>query len=132
MANAHFLKSPFEHTRTIKPQEFFVELSESLVYRYNNSDYEKHSWLHNEYAHLQGRICEVYRELKEIKVLQAKIKINNLKSQILSQDDANVESSESESNDNDNRPGKKRKVRRHQIDQLDDESETDEENAGIR
>ncbi|CAB4442164.1 unnamed protein product [Rhizophagus irregularis] len=97
-------------------------------------------------------MCEVYRELKEIKgelnelrqdyiklhshnkyinhenkVLQAEI--NNLKSQISSQDDADVESSESESNDNDNRPGKKRKVTRRQIDQSDDDSETDEENA---
>ncbi|RGB21726.1 hypothetical protein C1646_777403 [Rhizophagus diaphanus] len=64
MANAYFLKSSFEHTRTIKPrelslsrmpyrdslsQEFLpydfssspIEPSESLAYRYNNSDYEK-------------------------------------------------------------------------------------------
>ncbi|PKB92958.1 hypothetical protein RhiirA5_442809, partial [Rhizophagus irregularis] len=63
----------------------------------------------------------------ENEVLRAKI--NNLKSQISSQDDADVESSESESNDNDIRPGKKRKVTRRQIDQSDDDSETDEENA---
>ncbi|PKB91787.1 hypothetical protein RhiirA5_447558, partial [Rhizophagus irregularis] len=55
--------------------------------------------------------------------------INNLKSQISSQDNANVKSSESESNNNNNRPGKKRKVARYQIDQSDDDSETDEENA---
>ncbi|CAB4439469.1 unnamed protein product [Rhizophagus irregularis] len=179
MASAHFPKSSFEHTRTIKPRELSlsrmphrdslsreflpydfssspVEPSESLVYRYNNSDYEKlkreHSQLRDEHAYLQGRMCEVYRELKEIKgelnelrqdyiklhshnkyinheneVLQTEI--NNLKSQISSQDDADVESSESESNDNDNRPGKKRKVARCQIDQSDDDSETDEENA---
>ncbi|CAB4403790.1 unnamed protein product [Rhizophagus irregularis] len=179
MASAHFLKSSFEHTRTIKPRELSlsrmphrdslsreflpydfssspVELSESLAYRYNNSDYEKlkreHSRLRDEHAYLQGRMCEVYRELKEIKgelnelrqdyiklhshnkyvnheneVLRAEI--NNLKSQISSQDDADVESSESESNDNDNRPGKKRKVARRQIDQSDDDSETDEENS---
>ncbi|CAB4388836.1 unnamed protein product [Rhizophagus irregularis] len=97
-------------------------------------------------------MCEVYKELKEIKselnelrqdyiklhshnkyinheneVLRAEI--NNLKSQISSQDDADIESSESESNDNDNRLGKKRKVVRCQIDQSDDDSETDEENA---
>ncbi|PKC00615.1 hypothetical protein RhiirA5_427910, partial [Rhizophagus irregularis] len=136
-----------------------VEPSESLAYRYNNSDYEKlkreHSQLRDEHAYLQGRMCEVYRELKEIKgelnelwqdyiklhshnkyinheneVLRAEI--NNLKSQISSQDDADVESSESESNDNDNRPGKKRKVVRRQIDQSDDDSETDEENARVR
>ncbi|UZO27234.1 uncharacterized protein OCT59_019439 [Rhizophagus irregularis] len=64
MASAHFLKSSFEHTRTIKPRELSlsrmphrdslsreflpydfssssVEPSESLAYRYNNSDYEK-------------------------------------------------------------------------------------------
>ncbi|UZO01623.1 uncharacterized protein OCT59_020135 [Rhizophagus irregularis] len=64
MASAHFPKSSFEHTRTIKPQELSlsrmphrdslsreflpydfssssVEPSESLAYRYNNSDYEK-------------------------------------------------------------------------------------------
>ncbi|CAB5332546.1 unnamed protein product [Rhizophagus irregularis] len=133
-----------------------VEPSESLAYRYNNSDYEKlkreHSRLCDEHAYLQGRMCEVYRELKEIKgelnelqqdyiklhshnkyinheneVLRAEI--NNFKSQISSQDDADVESSESESNDNDNRPGKKRKVTRRQIDQSDDDSETDKENA---
>ncbi|EXX58503.1 hypothetical protein RirG_197370 [Rhizophagus irregularis DAOM 197198w] len=179
MASAHFLKSSFEHTRTIKPRELSlsrmphrdslsreflpydfssssVEPSESLAYRYNNSDYEKlkreHSRLRDEHAYLQGRMCEVYRELKEIKdelnelrqdyiklhshnkyinheneVLRAEI--NNLKSQISSQDDADVESSESESNNNDNRPGKKRKVTRRQIDQSDDDSETDEENA---
>ncbi|CAB5387681.1 unnamed protein product [Rhizophagus irregularis] len=179
MASAHFSKSSFEYTRTIKPlelslsqmphrdflsREFLpydfslssIEPSESLAYRYNNSDYEKlkreHSRLRDEHAYLQGRMCEVYRELKEIKgelnelwqdyiklhshnkyinheneVLQAKI--NNLKSQISSQDNADVESSESESNDNDNRPGKKRKVVRRQIDQSDDDSETDEENA---
>ncbi|GET56031.1 hypothetical protein GLOIN_2v1785716 [Rhizophagus irregularis DAOM 181602=DAOM 197198] len=179
MASAHFPKSSFEHTRTIKlrelslsrmphrdslsreflPYDFSsssVEPSESLAYRYNNSDYEKlkreHSQLRDEHAYLQGRMCEVYRELKEIKgelnelqqdyiklhshnkyinheneVLRAEI--NNLKSQISSQDDADVESSESESNDNDNRPGKKRKVARRQIDQSDDDSETDEENA---
>ncbi|CAB5326046.1 unnamed protein product [Rhizophagus irregularis] len=179
MASAHFPKSSFEHTRTIKPRELSlsrmphrdslsreflpydfssssVEPSESLAYRYNNSDYEKlkreHSRLRDEHAYLQGRMCEVYRELKEIKgklnelrqdyiklhshnkyinhkneVLRAEI--NNLKSQISSQDDADVKSSESESNDNDNRPGKKRKVARRQIDQLDDDSETDEENA---
>ncbi|CAB5199518.1 unnamed protein product [Rhizophagus irregularis] len=179
MASAHFPKSSFEHTRTIKPRklslsqmphrdslsrEFLpydfssssVEPSESLAYRYNNSDYEKlkreHSRLHDEHVYLQGRMCEVYRELKEIKgelnelrqdyiklhshnkyinheneVLRAEI--NNLKSQISSQDDADVESSESESNDNDNRPGKKRKVARRKIDQSDDDSETDEENA---
>ncbi|CAB5371438.1 unnamed protein product [Rhizophagus irregularis] len=161
IASAHFPKSSFEHTRTIKPQELSlsrmphrdslsreflpydfssssVEQSESLAYRYNNSDYEKlkreHSRLRDEHAYLQGRMCEVYRELKEIKgelnelrqdyiklhshnkyinheneVLRAEI--NNLKSQISSQDDADVESSESESNDNDNRPGKKRKSR---------------------
>ncbi|CAB5370895.1 unnamed protein product [Rhizophagus irregularis] len=40
-----------------------------------------------------------------------------------------VKSSESESNNNNNRPGKKRKVARCQIDQSDDDSETDEENA---
>ncbi|RGB22070.1 hypothetical protein C1646_776690 [Rhizophagus diaphanus] len=97
-------------------------------------------------------MCEVYRELKEIKgelneLQQDYIKlhshnkyinhenevfraeINNLKSQISSQDDADIESSESESNDNDNRPGKKRKVAKRQIDQSDDDSETDEENA---
>ncbi|CAB4417074.1 unnamed protein product [Rhizophagus irregularis] len=182
IASAHFPKSSFEHTRTIKPRklslsrlphrdslsrEFLpydfslssVELSESLVYRYNNSDYEKlkreHSRLCDEHAYLQGRMCEVYRELKEIKgelnelqqdyiklhshnkyinhkneVLRAEI--NNLKSQISSQDDADVESSESESNNNDNRPGKKRKVVRRQIDQSDDDSETDEENARPR
>ncbi|CAB5193383.1 unnamed protein product [Rhizophagus irregularis] len=179
MASAHFPKSSFEHTRTIKPRELSlsrmphrdslsreflpydfssssVEPSESLAYRYNNSDYEKlkreHSRLRDEHAYLQGRMCEVYRELKEIKgelnelrqdyiklhshnkyinhkneVLRAEI--NNLKSQISSQDDADVKSSESESNDNDNRPGKKRKVARRQIDQSDDDSETDEENA---
>ncbi|CAB5371615.1 unnamed protein product [Rhizophagus irregularis] len=179
MASAHFPKSSFEHTRTIKPRELSlsrmphrdslsreflpydfssssVEPSESLAYRYNNSDYEKlkreHSRLCDEHAYLQGRMCEVYRELKEIKgelnelrqdyiklhshnkyinheneILRAEI--NNLKSQISSQDDADIESSESESNDNDNRPGKKRKVARHQIDQSDDDSETDEENA---
>ncbi|CAB4430966.1 unnamed protein product [Rhizophagus irregularis] len=179
MASAHFPKSSFEHTRTNKPRELSlsrmphrdslsreflpydfssspVEPSESLAYRYNNSDYEKlkreHSRLRDEHAYLQGRMCEVYRELKEIKgelnelrqdyiklhshnkyinheneVLRAEI--NNLKSQISSQDDADVESSESESNDNDNRPGKKRKVARRQIDQSDDDSETDEENA---
>ncbi|EXX50392.1 hypothetical protein RirG_271290 [Rhizophagus irregularis DAOM 197198w] len=179
MASAHFLKSSFQHTRTIKPRELSlsrmphrdslsreflpydfssssVEPSESLAYRYNNSDYEKlkreHSRLRDEHAYLQGRMCEVYRELKKIKgklnelrqdyiklhshnkyinleneVLRAEI--NNLKSQISSQDDADVESSESESNDNDNRPGKKRKVARCQIDQSDDDSETDEENA---
>ncbi|GET57974.1 hypothetical protein GLOIN_2v1823870 [Rhizophagus irregularis DAOM 181602=DAOM 197198] len=134
-----------------------VEPSESLAYRYNNSDYEKlkrdnELRLRDEHAYLQGRMCEVYRELKEIKgelnelrqdyiklhshnkyinheneVLRAEI--NNLKSQISSQDDADVKSSESESNDNDNRPGKKRKVARRQIDQSDDDSETDEENA---
>ncbi|GET55326.1 hypothetical protein GLOIN_2v1823870 [Rhizophagus irregularis DAOM 181602=DAOM 197198] len=161
IASAHFPKSSFEHTRTIKPQELSlsrmphrdslsreflpydfssssVEPSESLAYRYNNSDYEKlkreHSRLRDEHAYLQGRMCEVYRELKEIKselnelrqdyiklhshnkyinheneVLRAEI--NNLKSQISSQDDADVKSSESESNDNDNRPGKKRKSR---------------------
>ncbi|CAB5382564.1 unnamed protein product [Rhizophagus irregularis] len=182
MASTHFPKSSFEYTRTIKPrelslsqmphrdslsQEFLpydfssssVEPSESLAYRYNNSDYEKlkreHSRLRDEHAYLQGRMCEVYRELKEIKgelnelrqdyiklhshnkyinheneVLRAEI--NNLKSQISSQDDADVESSESESNDNDNRPGKKRKVARCQIDQSDDDSETDEENARVR
>ncbi|CAB4388595.1 unnamed protein product [Rhizophagus irregularis] len=64
---------------------------------------------------------------EECEVLRAEI--NNLKSQISSQDNANVESLESESNDNDNRPGKKRKVARRQIDQSDDDSETDEENA---
>ncbi|PKK79780.1 hypothetical protein RhiirC2_768727, partial [Rhizophagus irregularis] len=63
----------------------------------------------------------------ENEVLRAEI--NNLKSQILSQNDADVKSSESESNDNDNRPGKKRKVVRRQIDQSDDDSETDKENA---
>ncbi|GET66051.1 hypothetical protein GLOIN_2v1823870 [Rhizophagus irregularis DAOM 181602=DAOM 197198] len=92
-----------------------IEPSESLAYRYNNSDYEKlkreHSRLRDEHAYLQGRMCEVYRELKEIKgelnelwqdyiklhshnkyinheneVLRAKI--NNLKSQISSQDNA--------------------------------------------
>ncbi|CAB5355707.1 unnamed protein product [Rhizophagus irregularis] len=173
MASAHFPKSSFEHTRTIKPRELSlsrmphrdslsreflpydfssssVEPSESLAYRYNNSDYEKLKRVGSVY--LQGRMCEVYRELKEIKgelnelrqdyiklhshnkyinheneVLRAEI--NNLKSQISSQDDADVESSESESNDNDNRPGKKRKVTRRQIDQSDDDSETDEENA---
>ncbi|CAB4428177.1 unnamed protein product [Rhizophagus irregularis] len=205
MASAHFLKSSFEHTRTNKPRELSlsrmphrdslsreflpydfssspVEPSESLAYRYNNSDYEKlkreHSRLRDKHAYLQGRIfgkvslfrhfanlpkpssfssnlSEVYRELKEVKgelnelrqdyiklhshnkyinheneVLRAEI--NNLKSQISSQDDADVESSESESNDNDNRPGKKRKVARRQIDQSDDDSETDEENARIR
>ncbi|CAB5194229.1 unnamed protein product [Rhizophagus irregularis] len=182
MASAHFLKSSFEHTRTIKPRELSlsrmphrdslsreflpydfssssVEPSESLAYRYNNSDYEKlkreHSQLRDEHAYLQGRMCEVYRKLKEIKgelnelrqdyiklhshnkyinheneVLRAEI--NNLKSQISSQDNADVKSSESESNDNDNRPGKKRKVARCQIDQSDDDSETDEENARIR
>ncbi|UZO27502.1 uncharacterized protein OCT59_019695 [Rhizophagus irregularis] len=64
MASAHFPKSSFEHTRTIKPRELSlsrmphrnflsreflpydfssspVELSESLAYRYNNSNYEK-------------------------------------------------------------------------------------------
>ena len=54
MANTHFPKSPFEHTRTIKPREFLsreflpynfssspVEPSESLAYRYNDSTYEK-------------------------------------------------------------------------------------------
>ena len=64
MASAHFPKSSFEHTRTIKPRELSlsrmphrdsfsgeflpydfssspVEPSESLAYRYNNSDYEK-------------------------------------------------------------------------------------------
>ncbi|CAB4423086.1 unnamed protein product [Rhizophagus irregularis] len=133
-----------------------VEPSESLAYRYNNSDYEKlkreHSRLCDEHAYLQGRMCEVYRELKEIKgelneLRQDYIKlhsynkyinhknevfraeINNLKSQISSQDDADVESLESESNNNDNRPGKKRKVTRRQIDQSDDDSETDKENA---
>ncbi|CAB4478033.1 unnamed protein product [Rhizophagus irregularis] len=146
-------------SREFLPYDFSsssVEPSESLAYRYNNSDYEKlkreHSRLRDEHAYLQGRMCEVYRELKEIKgklnelrqdyiklhshnkyinhkneVLRAEI--NNLKSQISSQDDADVKSSESESNDNDNRPGKKRKVARRQIDQLDDDSETDEENA---
>ncbi|CAB4386082.1 unnamed protein product [Rhizophagus irregularis] len=112
----------------------------------------EHSRLRDEHAYLQGRMYKVYRELKEIKgelnelrqdyiklhshnkyinheneVLRAEI--NNLKSQISSQDDADIESSESESNDNDNRPGKKRKVARRQIDQSDDDSETDEENA---
>ncbi|PKC00616.1 hypothetical protein RhiirA5_427911 [Rhizophagus irregularis] len=134
-------------------------LFRSVIQRYNNSDYEKlkreHSRLRDEHAYLQGRMCEVYRELKEIKgelnelqqdyiklhshnkyinheneVLRAEI--NNFKSQISSQDDADVESSESESNDNDNRPGKKRKVARRQIDQSDDDSETDEENARVR
>ncbi|CAB5207502.1 unnamed protein product [Rhizophagus irregularis] len=146
-------------SREFLPYDFSlssVEPSESLAYRYNNSNYEKlkreHSQLHDEHAYLQGRMCEVYRELKEIKgelnelwqdyiklhshnkyinheneVLRAKI--NNLKSQISSQDDADVELSESESNDNDIRPGKKRKVTRRQIDQSDDDSETDEENA---
>ncbi|PKC58938.1 hypothetical protein RhiirA1_470202 [Rhizophagus irregularis] len=175
MASAHFPKSSFEHTRTIKPRELSlsrmphrdslsreflpydfssssVEPSESLAYRYNNSDYEKLKRVGSVY--LQGRMCEVYRELKEIKgelnelrqdyiklhshnkyinheneVLRAEI--NNLKSQISSQDDADIESSESESNDNDNRPGKKRKVARRQIDQSDDDSETDEENARV-
>ncbi|CAB5395486.1 unnamed protein product [Rhizophagus irregularis] len=70
-------------------------------------------------------MCEYINHENE--VLRAEI--NNLKSQISSQDDADVESSESESNDNDNRPGKKRKVARRQIDQSDDDSETDEENA---
>ncbi|EXX66217.1 hypothetical protein RirG_125960 [Rhizophagus irregularis DAOM 197198w] len=128
-------------SREFLPYDFSsssVEPSESLAYRYNNSDYEKlkreHSRLRDEHAYLQGRMCEVYRELKEIKselnelrqdyiklhshnkyinheneVLRAEI--NNLKSQISSQDDADVKSSESESNDNDNRPGKKRKSR---------------------
>ncbi|UZO21491.1 uncharacterized protein OCT59_013884 [Rhizophagus irregularis] len=90
MASAHFPKSSFEHTRTIKPRklslsqmphrdslsrEFLpydfssssVEPSESLAYRYNNSDYEKlkreHSRLHDEHVYLQGRMCEVYREI---------------------------------------------------------------------
>ncbi|UZO14438.1 uncharacterized protein OCT59_005895 [Rhizophagus irregularis] len=94
MASAHFPKSSFEHTRTIKPRELSlsrmphrdslsreflpydfsssaVEPSESLAYRYSNSDYEKlkreHSRLCDEHAYLQGRMCEVYRELKEIK-----------------------------------------------------------------
>ncbi|GET58960.1 hypothetical protein GLOIN_2v1823870 [Rhizophagus irregularis DAOM 181602=DAOM 197198] len=44
-----------------------VEPSESLAYRYNNSDYEKlkreHSRLHDEHVYLQGRMCEVYREI---------------------------------------------------------------------
>ncbi|CAB4417081.1 unnamed protein product [Rhizophagus irregularis] len=159
MASAYFLKSSFEHTRTIKPRELSlsrmphrdflsreflpydfssspVELSESLVYRYNNSDYEKlkreHSRLCDKHAYLQGRMCEVYRELKEIKgelneLRQDYIKLHSYNNQ----DDADVESSESESNDNDNRPGKKRKVVRHQIDQSDDDSETDEENARV-
>ncbi|CAB4400382.1 unnamed protein product [Rhizophagus irregularis] len=108
-----------------------VEPSESLAYRYNNSDYEKlkreHSRFHDKHAYLQGRMCEYINHENE--VLRAKI--NNLKSQISSQDDANVESSESENNDNDNRPGKKRKVARCQIDQSDDDSETDEENARV-
>ncbi|RGB22040.1 hypothetical protein C1646_678124 [Rhizophagus diaphanus] len=166
MANVHFLKSSFEHTRTIKLQELSlsqmphrdslsreflpydfslnpIKPSESLAYKYKNSDYKKlkreHSQLHDEHAYLQGRMCKVYRELKEIKgelykfrqdyiklhshnkyinheneVLRAKI--DNLKSQISSQDDADVKSLESKSNDNDNRPSKKRKVRRRQID----------------
>ncbi|CAG8759146.1 18899_t:CDS:2, partial [Rhizophagus irregularis] len=149
MTNMHFLKSSFEYTRTIKSRELslsrmphrdflsreflpydfsssLIEPSESLTYRYNNSNYEKLK---------RGRMCEVYKKLKEIKgklnelcqdyiklhshnkyinhenkVLRAEI--NNLKSQISSQDDADVKSSESESNDNDNRPGKKRKVMR--------------------
>ncbi|GBC38130.2 hypothetical protein GLOIN_2v1768312 [Rhizophagus irregularis DAOM 181602=DAOM 197198] len=152
MASAHFPKSSFEHTRTIKPRELSlsrmphrdslsreflpydfsssaVEPSESLAYRYSNSDYEKlkreHSRLCDEHAYLQGRMCEYINHENE--VLRAEI--NNLKSQISSQDDADVELSESESNDNDNRPGKKRKVLRRQIDQSDDDSETDEENA---
>ncbi|CAB4429054.1 unnamed protein product [Rhizophagus irregularis] len=138
IASAHFLKSSFEHTRTIKPRElslsrmphrdslsreflpydFFsspVEPSESLAYRYNNSDYEKlkreHSQLRNEHAYLQGRMCEVYRELKEIKG-----ELNELR-----QDYIKLHSH--------NKPGKKRKVARRQIDQSDDDSETDEENA---
>ncbi|CAB5376953.1 unnamed protein product [Rhizophagus irregularis] len=126
--------------------------SRDLEESHTDKEMAKHSQLHDEHAYLQGRMCEVYRELKEIKgelnelwqdyiklhshnkyinheneVLRAKI--NNLKSQISSQDDADVELSESESNDNDIRPGKKRKVTRRQIDQSDDDSETDEENA---
>ncbi|GET56030.1 hypothetical protein GLOIN_2v1785716 [Rhizophagus irregularis DAOM 181602=DAOM 197198] len=126
--------------------------SRDLEESHTDKEMAKHSQLRDEHAYLQGRMCEVYRELKEIKgelnelqqdyiklhshnkyinheneVLRAEI--NNLKSQISSQDDADVESSESESNDNDNRPGKKRKVARRQIDQSDDDSETDEENA---
>ncbi|PKY35307.1 hypothetical protein RhiirB3_502149, partial [Rhizophagus irregularis] len=126
--------------------------SRDLEESHTDKEMAKHSRLRDEHAYLQGRMCEVYRELKEIKgklnelrqdyiklhshnkyinheneVLRAEI--NNLKSQISSQDDADVESSESESNDNDNRPGKKRKVARRQIDQSDDDSETDEENA---
>ncbi|POG57625.1 hypothetical protein GLOIN_2v1791567 [Rhizophagus irregularis DAOM 181602=DAOM 197198] len=152
MTNMHFLKSSFEYTRTIKSRELslsrmphrdflsreflpydfsssLIEPSESLTYRYNNSNYEKLK---------RGRMCEVYKKLKEIKgklnelcqdyiklhshnkyinhenkVLRAEI--NNLKSQISSQDDADVKSSESESNDNDNRPGKKRKTEMKQI-----------------
>ncbi|GET57975.1 hypothetical protein GLOIN_2v1485560 [Rhizophagus irregularis DAOM 181602=DAOM 197198] len=126
--------------------------SRDLEESHTDKEMAKHSRLRDEHAYLQGRMCEVYRELKEIKgelnelrqdyiklhshnkyinheneVLRAEI--NNLKSQISSQDDADVKSSESESNDNDNRPGKKRKVARRQIDQSDDDSETDEENA---
>ena len=116
--------------------------------------YLEHSRLRDEHVYLQGRMSEVYRELKEVKdelhqLRQDYIKlhsrnkyinhenddlwaeINNLKSQITEQeDDADDESDKSDSNDN--RPGKKRKVGRRQIDQSEDESETDEENARVR
>ncbi|GBC30516.2 hypothetical protein GLOIN_2v1791567 [Rhizophagus irregularis DAOM 181602=DAOM 197198] len=81
MTNMHFLKSSFEYTRTIKSRELslsrmphrdflsreflpydfsssLIEPSESLTYRYNNSNYEKLK---------RGRMCEVYKKLKEIK-----------------------------------------------------------------
>ncbi|POG78938.1 hypothetical protein GLOIN_2v1766266 [Rhizophagus irregularis DAOM 181602=DAOM 197198] len=152
MASAHFPKSSFEHTRTIKsrklslsqmphrdslsraflPYDFSsssVEPSESLAYRYNNSDYEKLK--RGELNELRQDYIKLHSHNKYInhenEVLRAEI--NYLKSQISSQDDADVKSLESESNDNDNRPGKKRKVVRRQIDQSDDDSETDEENA---
>ncbi|GET57056.1 hypothetical protein GLOIN_2v1785716 [Rhizophagus irregularis DAOM 181602=DAOM 197198] len=99
--------------------------SRDLEESHTDKEMAKHSRLRDEHAYLQGRMCEYINHENE--VLRAEI--NNLKSQISSQDDADVESSESESNDNDNRPGKKRKVARRQIDQSDDDSETDEENA---
>ncbi|GET57059.1 hypothetical protein GLOIN_2v1785716 [Rhizophagus irregularis DAOM 181602=DAOM 197198] len=103
---------------------FFILHGDGRVWAYSKWILQ-HSRLRDEHAYLQGRMCEYINHENE--VLRAEI--NNLKSQISSQDDADVESSESESNDNDNRPGKKRKVARRQIDQSDDDSETDEENA---
>ncbi|POG62309.1 hypothetical protein GLOIN_2v1485560 [Rhizophagus irregularis DAOM 181602=DAOM 197198] len=87
--------------------------SRDLEESHTDKEMAKHSRLRDEHAYLQGRMCEVYRELKEIKgelnelrqdyiklhshnkyinheneVLRAEI--NNLKSQISSQDDADV------------------------------------------